>query len=47
MSVLPVQTTPAADAFTVSRTLENGIERIVYHPRQRRFQTPLLMQHGM
>jgi pimeloyl-ACP methyl ester carboxylesterase len=42
-----LQPTSEKDPFTVSRTLENGIERIVYQPRQRRFQTPILMQHGM
>jgi len=30
-----------------SATVEDGIERIVYVPRERRFQTPILMQHGM
>lgn len=47
MSLSPDQTIPATDTFTISRTLESGIERVVCHPRQRRFQTPLLMQHGM
>jgi pimeloyl-ACP methyl ester carboxylesterase len=28
-------------------TIENGIERIVYIPRKRRFDTPIIMQHGM
>jgi pimeloyl-ACP methyl ester carboxylesterase len=28
-------------------TLEDGIERIAYLPRQRRYQTPIFMQHGM
>ncbi len=37
----------AADAFRVTHTLDDGIERIVYTPRERRFETPLLMQHGM
>ena len=35
------------EAYTASRTLEAGIERIIYRPRQPRFQTPILMQHGM
>ncbi len=28
-------------------TIEDGIERIVYIPRKRRFDTPIVMQHGM
>ncbi|HEY77013.1 MAG TPA: alpha/beta fold hydrolase [Thermoflexia bacterium] len=32
---------------TVSHTVEDGIERIVYIPEERRFETPILMQHGM
>jgi pimeloyl-ACP methyl ester carboxylesterase len=35
------------EAYTASRTLEDGIERIIYRPRQPRFQIPILMQHGM
>jgi pimeloyl-ACP methyl ester carboxylesterase len=31
----------------VTRSIENGIERIVCIPENRRFQTPILMQHGM
>lgn len=30
-----------------SQIVENGIERIVYVPQQRRYQTPIVMQHGM
>jgi pimeloyl-ACP methyl ester carboxylesterase len=33
--------------YTRLHTVEDGIERIVYVPRERRFQTPILMQHGM
>lgn len=33
--------------FRVTQSLENGIERIVYTPQERKFETPLLMQHGM
>jgi pimeloyl-ACP methyl ester carboxylesterase len=33
--------------FEVSRSVENGIERIVYTPREKRFATPIIMQHGM
>lgn len=35
------------EAFNVRTTLEDGIERISYKPHRRRFQTPILMQHGM
>ena len=35
------------DHFTVIHRVEDGIERIVYLPKQRRFDTPVLMQHGM
>jgi pimeloyl-ACP methyl ester carboxylesterase len=35
------------DAYTKRHTLEDGLERIVYTPRQRQHQTPILMQHGM
>ncbi|HEY72833.1 MAG TPA: alpha/beta fold hydrolase [Thermoflexia bacterium] len=34
-------------AYQISRTVEGGIERIVYTPETGRFQTPILMQHGM
>lgn len=33
--------------FEVSRSVEDGIERIVYTPHHRRFETPIVMQHGM
>lgn len=35
------------DDFSIERSSNNGIERIVYSPRQRRFETPILMQHGI
>ncbi len=35
------------DAFSVHHSTDNGIERVVYTPRHRRFETPILMQHGM
>lgn len=34
-------------SYTVSHTITDGIERIVYTPRQRRFATPIVLQHGM
>ncbi len=36
-----------ATNFFVQRSVEDGIERITYIPRQRRFETPIFMQHGM
>lgn len=33
--------------FSVEHSLNNGIERVTYMPTHRRFETPLLMQHGM
>ncbi len=39
-----IEETPA---FVKRRTLEDGIERIVYTPKNRRFRTPIVMQHGM
>jgi len=35
------------DTFSVEHSLNNGIERVIYTPQQRRFETPILMQHGM
>ncbi len=35
------------DDFSIERSVDNGIERITYMPRRRRFETPVLMQHGM
>lgn len=31
----------------IQHAIEDGIERISYFPRERRFETPILMQHGM
>lgn len=39
--------TGESEHFTVSHTVEGGIERIIYTPKKRRFETPILMQHGM
>jgi pimeloyl-ACP methyl ester carboxylesterase len=33
--------------YNISRTIENGIERIVYLPKKRRYETPIVLQHGM
>lgn len=35
------------DAYVMTHTIEDGIERVTYTPKQRRFQTPIVMQHGM
>ncbi len=35
------------NAWTRRHTVEDGIERIVYTPHQRRHETPILMMHGM
>ncbi|MFZ6031334.1 MAG: alpha/beta hydrolase [Chloroflexota bacterium] len=34
-------------AYTLIHVVEDGIERITYTPNVRRFETPILMQHGM
>jgi pimeloyl-ACP methyl ester carboxylesterase len=33
--------------YVMCHTVEDGIERIVYTPKQRKHRTPILMQHGM
>jgi len=33
--------------YLKTHTVEDGIERIVYRPKHRRFDTPIVMQHGM
>ena len=33
--------------YTVSHTVRDGIERVVYTPRDRHFATPIVLQHGM
>ena len=42
-----VSETTEGEAYVRTHTVEDGIERIVYTPRERRFETPLVMQHGM
>lgn len=39
--------TQESEHYTRLHTIEDGIERIAYIPKQRRFDTPLFMQHGM
>ncbi len=34
-------------SYTREHIIEDGIERIIYRPKQRRFETPIVMQHGM
>src|SRR5512139_2990083 len=36
-----------AGHYLMRHTLKDGIERIVYIPKQRKHVTPILMQHGM
>jgi len=36
-----------ATAYTIRRTVSDGIERVVFEPEERRFTTPLLFVHGM
>ena len=33
--------------YSVTQSVEHGIERIVYTPDVRRFATPIILQHGM
>ncbi len=33
--------------YEIIRRVEQGIERVTYLPHQRRFETPIVMQHGM
>ncbi len=40
------ETEETAD-YTKIHTVQNGIERIVYRPKNQRFDTPIVMQHGM
>jgi pimeloyl-ACP methyl ester carboxylesterase len=39
--------TKETDAYTMHHTIEDGIERTTCLPKNERFQTPILMQHGM
>jgi pimeloyl-ACP methyl ester carboxylesterase len=39
--------TQEKDHYTVSQTIEDGIERIAYTPKERKHETPILMAHGM
>lgn len=34
-------------SYEVIHTIEDGIERIVYRPHEKRYDTPIVMQHGM
>jgi pimeloyl-ACP methyl ester carboxylesterase len=35
------------DAYTITHSIEDGIERIVYMPKIRQHETPIFMAHGM
>lgn len=39
--------TTETETYTRLHTIEDGIERIVYYPKRRRFDTPIILQHGM
>lgn len=39
--------TQETDTFSVQLSINNGIERVTYIPKHRRFDTPIFMQHGM
>jgi pimeloyl-ACP methyl ester carboxylesterase len=44
---LTLSETTETETYTRTHTVEDGIERIVYTPKDRRFETPIVMQHGM
>ncbi|MBI1280827.1 MAG: alpha/beta fold hydrolase [Anaerolineaceae bacterium] len=35
------------EGYTREHSIEDGIERVIYHPRRRVYDTPIVMQHGM
>ncbi|MBN1286131.1 MAG: alpha/beta hydrolase [Anaerolineae bacterium] len=35
------------EIYTVTHLIEDGIERVTYTPKRRRFETPIFFQHGM
>lgn len=37
----------STDLYTVHQSIKNGIEHITYVPHEKRFDTPILFQHGM
>ena len=39
--------TKETDIFSVQSSMDDGIERITYIPKERRYDTPIFMQHGM
>ena len=42
-----VSDTEDKGAYTITHSLEDGIERITYTPKERKHETPILMAHGM
>jgi pimeloyl-ACP methyl ester carboxylesterase len=44
---LQFEETKEFEAYTLSHRIEDGIERISYIPKHRRYQTPIVFQHGM
>jgi pimeloyl-ACP methyl ester carboxylesterase len=44
---LQFEETKETEAYTIIHRIEDGIERISYIPKYRRYQTPIIFQHGM
>ena len=44
---LTLSETTETKTYIRTHTVEDGIERIVYVPKERRLETPIVMQHGM
>lgn len=44
---LTYQARQETEAYEVTHSIEDGIERIAYRPRQARFEAPILFAHGM
>jgi len=44
---LQFEETNEFEAYTLIHRLEDGLERIAYIPKNRRYQTPIVFQHGM
>jgi len=42
-----MQTVETTQTYTISKDIINGIEHIRYTPHNKRYETPILMQHGM
>ena len=42
-----IEETHKTTKYTITKTIQNGIEHITYVPNQKRYNTPILFQHGM